>query len=167
MLQSPANKSAKAKGEVDEDSDNEEAIERDVKDADSFSMNDLISLAKSQHAGGSRSKVWCMKGSTKSPQYWWGSARRWWWPRFRAWQHLTCWDGFLTSFNHCVKILRRRSWILTCLEAYKVGGLTAHSPLMRHLLLSLCIEQDEVFCAPTVWLSMCCSKNAKNALRTL
>ena len=43
MLQSPANKSAKAKGEVDEDSDNEEAIERDVKDADSFSMNDLIS----------------------------------------------------------------------------------------------------------------------------
>ena len=58
MLQSPANKSAKAKGEVDEDSDNEEAIERDVKDADSFSMNDLISLAKSQRAGGSRSKVW-------------------------------------------------------------------------------------------------------------
>ena len=42
MLQSPANKSA-AKGEVDKDSDNEEAIERDVKDADSFSMNDLIS----------------------------------------------------------------------------------------------------------------------------
>ena len=58
MLQSLANKSAKAKGEVDEDSDNEEAIERDVKDADSFSMNDLISLAKSQRAGGSRSKVW-------------------------------------------------------------------------------------------------------------
>ena len=57
MLQSPANKSA-AKGEVDKDSDNEEAIERDVKDADSFSMNDLISLAKSQRAGGSRSKVW-------------------------------------------------------------------------------------------------------------
>ena len=28
-------------------------------------------------------------------------------------------------------------------------------------------QQDEVFCAPTVWLSVCCSKNAKNALRML
>ena len=30
------------RGGVDDDSDNEEAIERDLKDADSFSMNDLI-----------------------------------------------------------------------------------------------------------------------------
>ena len=70
MLQSPANKSAKAKGEVDEDSDNEEAIERDVKDADSFSMNDLISrqvpVCWQEPVEG---LVWCMKGSTKSPQY--------------------------------------------------------------------------------------------------
>ena len=28
-------------------------------------------------------------------------------------------------------------------------------------------KQDEVFCAPTGWLSMCCSKNDKNALRML
>ena len=44
MLQSQINKSAKAKGEVDEDSDNEEAIERDYfTDANRFSMNDLLS----------------------------------------------------------------------------------------------------------------------------
>ena len=28
-------------------------------------------------------------------------------------------------------------------------------------------KQDKVFCAPTVWLSMCCFKNAKNALGML
>ena len=35
--------------------------------------------------------------------------------------------------------------------------------------LKFFLKQDEVFCAPPVWLclSMCCSKNAKNVLRML
>ena len=34
-------------------------------------------------------------------------------------------------------------------------------------LTQILLKQDEVFCAPTVRLSMCCSKNAKNAKNAL
>ena len=76
------------------------------------------------------------------------------------------WDHVLQWINRIEIVLKAIQQLSTLQNDKTISDKMTH-PWVDFACTGQIRQQDEVFCAPTVWLSMCCSKNAKNALKML